>query len=178
MTELHLLSVTREWFLFKAWKADFIQSQIIYLLQTYHVSSIMCEFSGKMSMWDMATHITWEHYQSVNSYSWQPNESKIFFSPFCLSSGGFCCFVACPLCSCILAAGFSEQTLLYPVLPYKPLSFFSELWEGRARRSGYSTCFCVSNAFSVPLEKLSRSSTLCYLGMKCRLMPSCECCIL
>lgn len=58
---LPLLLVTREWLLFKAWKADFIQSQAIYLLQTYSVSIISCKFSGKMSMWDVATCIIWVH---------------------------------------------------------------------------------------------------------------------
>lgn len=73
----------------------------------------------------------------------------------------------------LLRLCFSEQSLLYPLLPYEWPCFFSKLWKGRVRWSGCSTCFCISNAFSVPLEKLSRS-TLCYLGIKCRLMPSCE----
>lgn len=122
--------------------------------------------------------------QFANSCLWQPDSypEKTFLSPSSfvgdtLSSGGFCYFVSSPLCSYILAAGFSQQILLYPLLPYKWLCFFSELWKERVGRSGCSTCFCVSNAFSVPLEKLSRS-TLCYLGIKCGLMPSCECCIL
>lgn len=59
---LPLRSVTHEWLLFRAWTADFVQSQTIYLLQTYGVSIIWCEFSGKMNIWDMETYIIWEHW--------------------------------------------------------------------------------------------------------------------
>lgn len=96
--------------------------------------------------------------QFANSHSWHPDsypEQTSFHNSFvcdALSSGSFCCFVASPSCSCVLAAGLSEQTLLYPILPYKPLSLFSELWKGKARRSGCSTCFCFQ-CFHCPIRE-------------------------
>lgn len=58
---LPLQSVIHKWLLFRAWTADFVQSQTIYPLQIYGRSIIWCEFSGKMSICDTETCIIWEH---------------------------------------------------------------------------------------------------------------------
>lgn len=120
--------------------------------------------------------------QFENSSSWQPDSypGKTFLSPNSfvgdnLSSGSFCSFMASSLCSYILA--FQSKVcfiLFFLINGYASLVSCERGGWGGVDVAHVSVFPILSLSH---LEKLSRNA-LCYLGIKCRLMPSCECCIL